>query len=203
MIGAGFDAVLTAAQDGDEAALETLYRDLAPLVRGYLRVRGAADPDDVTSETFVAVVRNLGRFRGSETKLRSWVLTIAHRRLIDERRKHGRRRDTLHEPDVVVELAGAGADDAATGALERISDERVAGLLDLLTDDQRAVVMLRLIADLSVRDVAAILGKRPGAVKTLQRRALTRLAKVVAEGADGDEGTEEQDVPFPDGHELR
>src|SRR5690606_21156457 len=79
----GFDDVLAAAQRGDERALETIYRDLSPLVLGYLRSNGARDPDDLTSEVFVAVVRNLGSFSGDERSFRSWVLTITHRRLVD------------------------------------------------------------------------------------------------------------------------
>lgn len=196
-IGDGFEAVLAAAQDGEDRALELLYRDLAPLVLGYLRGRGASDPEDLTSETFVAVVRNLGRFTGDETKLRSWVLTIAHRRLVDERRRAGRRPERLLEPAGMTDAAGAGTGDAAAAALDRLGDQRVLELLDELTDDQRSVVVLRVVADLPVKEVARILRKRPGAVKTLQRRALARLARVVQSPHETGEPAAPPAEPFP------
>lgn len=196
-IGDGFEAVLAAAQDGEDRALELLYRDLAPLVLGYLRGRGASDPEDLTSETFVAVVRNLGRFTGDETKLRSWVLTIAHRRLVDERRRAGRRPERLLEPAGMTDAAGAGTGDAAAAALDRLGDQRVLELLDELTDDQRSVVVLRVVADLPVKEVARILRKRPGAVKTLQRRALARLARVVQNPHETGEPGVAPAEPFP------
>lgn len=178
-IGPEFEAVLYAAQQGDERALEVIYRELAPLVLGYLRGRGATHPEDVTSETFVAVVRNLHRFQGDEDRLRSWVLTIAHRRLIDERRRAGRRPEVPEDPGALVDQSGAAAGDALSDALDRIAEDEARALLEHLTEDQRAVVVLRVVVDLPVKEVARILGKRQGAVKTLQRRALARLARVL------------------------
>lgn len=182
-IGESFDEVLAAAQAGDDQALETVYRDLAPLVVGYLRGRGAADPEDLASETFVAVVRNVGRFRGTETKFRSWVLTIAHRRLVDERRRLSRQPEGAAEPgDLEKATDGAlVAGDAADDALARIGTAGVRELLDELTDDQRAVILLRVVAELPVKETARVLGKRQGAVKTLQRRGLARLQRVFDE----------------------
>jgi len=180
-IGEGFERVLTEAQAGDDRALEALYRDLAPLVLGYLRGRGARHPEDVTSETFVAVVRKISSFRGDEQKFRSWVLTIAHRRLLDERRRAGRRPETPEDPADMPEARTA--PDAEAVALDRLGDDRVRSLLATLTDDQRAVVLLRVVADLPVKDVARVLGKRPGAVKTMHRRAMARLAREVASGS--------------------
>lgn len=182
-IGDTFDEVLAAAQEGGDEALETLYRDLAPLVVGYLRGRGAVDPEDLASETFVAVVRNIGRFRGTETKFRSWVLTIAHRRLVDERRRLSRQREDAAEPGDLEEATDGAVvvGDVTDDALARIGTEDVRELLDELTDDQRAVILLRVVAELPVKETARVLRKRPGAVKTLQRRALARLQRVLDE----------------------
>lgn len=203
VLGDGFDDVLSAAREGDEHALAELYRDLAPLVLGYLRGRGARDAEDVTSETFVAVVRNLGRFRGDEVQLRSWVLTIAHRRLIDERRRAGRRPEMAVDPEDLVHAAGKAAgnssDDAEILALDRLATRDTLAFLDVLTEDQRAVVLLRLVADLPVEQVARVLGKRPGAVKTLQRRALARLARTLEETREpGDPSGAAVPDPFPE-----
>lgn len=176
---ADFERVLADAQRSDQRALETLYRDLAPLVLGYLRGRGARDPEDLTSETFVAMMRNLHRFRGNETRLRTWVLTIAHRRLIDDRRRLSRRPESPMDPTSMAETRGTTASDAGTAALANLGGQEMVKLLDELTDDQRAVVVLRIVADLPVNDVARILKKRPGAVKTMQRRALATLARAL------------------------
>lgn len=182
-IGDTFDEVLEGAQAGHDEALETLYRDLAPLVVGYLRGRGAVDPEDLASETFVAVVRNIGRFRGTETKFRSWVLTIAHRRLVDERRHLSRQREDAAEPGDLERSADDAlvVGDVADDALARMGTEDVRELLVELTEDQRAVILLRVVADLPVKETARVLRKRPGAVKTLQRRALARLQRVLDE----------------------
>ena len=73
MIGAAFPAVLAGARQGVSRALEAIYRDLAPSVLGYLRGLGAREPEDLTSDVFVGVVRGLGRFVGDERAFRSWV----------------------------------------------------------------------------------------------------------------------------------
>ena len=75
-VGASFDSVLQAAQEGSPWAWELLFKELAPKVRGYVAVRGAADPDDLVSETFIQLARNVGRFEGTEANFRSWVFTI-------------------------------------------------------------------------------------------------------------------------------
>lgn len=197
-IGDGFEAVLAAAQAGDERALEVIYRDLAPLVLGYLRGRGALDAEDLTSETFIAIVRNIRRFRGSETRFRSWVLTIAHRRLLDARRRAVRRPESVLDPGGLEEAMTVMTGDAAAEAFARLGDREVLRLLDLLTEDQRVVVLLRVVADLPVNEVARIVRKRPGAVKTLQRRGLARLARVLANSPERDEPVTEATEPFPE-----
>ena len=86
-----FESVLAAARTGSPRAHERIFHALAPVVQGYLRLQGASEPEDLTSEVFLAVLRNLGSFEGDEPGFRSWVFTIAHRRLLDERRRAVRR----------------------------------------------------------------------------------------------------------------
>ena len=173
----GFEAVLAAAQRGDERALETIYRDLSPLVLGYLRSNGAREPEDLTSEVFVALVRNISNFSGSQESFRSWVLTITHRRLIDEFRHRSRRPEDPALPDEVQARLEPDTATAEAVALDGFSNQRVSDALSHLTDDQRAVVTLRILADVPIKDVAAILGKPETAVKSLQHRALASLAR--------------------------
>jgi RNA polymerase sigma factor (sigma-70 family) len=175
MIGESFGAVLAAARAGDPDSLEIIYRDLAPAVLGYLRAHGAAEPEDLGSEAFVGVVRNLARFRGDERAFRSWVFAIVHRRLVDERRRRGRRLESPADPGALGLLGPVG--NAEQEALERVGGRSVLEAVRRLTPDQRAVILLRVLADLPVAEVARVLGKTQGAVKTLQRRALARLAR--------------------------
>lgn len=171
-LGEAFDDVLVAAQAGAGWAFTRLYDDLASVVTGYLRLRGASDPDDVASETFLSVFRSLGAFEGTEEQFRSWVFTIAHRRLLDEQR-YWSRRPTTTELDASHEgPAVTGPEDEVIGWLQ---SERLRELLDELTPTQRDVVLLRVVADLTIEETAQVVGKRPGAVKQLQRRGLTRL----------------------------
>ena len=171
-------ATLEAARRGEPWALESIYRELAPSVTGYLRGQGVSDPDDATSEVFIGVVRGLERFRGDERDFRTWVFSIAHRRIIDHRRRVSRRPELLVEPsELSGGLAGVAVGDAEAEALESLSTGWALSALGSLSTDQRAVVLLRVLADLSVEAVAAILGKSLGAVKSLQRRGLIALAR--------------------------
>ena len=136
---------------------------------GYLRGRGARDPEDLTGDVFVKVTEGLGAFRGDRAALRRWVFTIAHNRLLDEFRREGRLRESL----------------SATPAHSAIDDEmpldsELLEALATLTEQQREVVVLRFIVDLPIKDVAKIVGKRLGAVKMLQARGLATLAAALA-----------------------
>ena len=169
-----FTALLGAARDGSEHAWQELYSGLAPVVLGYLRANGSPDPEDVLSEVFLQVARDIVKFDGDEKGFRSWVFTIAHHRLIDARRHSARRPVELSpEPPEPMERA----EDAADEALTRIGNEEVQRILTLLSPDQRTVLLLRVVGDMSIEDVATAVGKRPGAVKALQRRGLAAVKR--------------------------
>jgi RNA polymerase sigma-70 factor (ECF subfamily) len=168
--------VLAAAQRGAPRALECIFTALAPVVAGYLRAQGSHEPDDLTSEVFVAVLRNVGRFSGDEAGFRSWVFTIAHRRLLDERRSYGRR-PPMTELGEAVDLMGP--DDVEATVDLRLGSEWVQAACDRLAPDQRDVLLLRLLGRLTVNEVAAALGKTPGAVKALQRRGFRAIGRAL------------------------
>lgn len=173
-IGAEFDGVIDAARAGAPWAFERLYADLAPVVAGYARLQGSLEPEDVTSEVFLGVFAGLESFTGSEQQFRSWVFTIAYRRVTDERRRRSRRPATA---DVELETVDQVGGDAEEDALEALGRRRVHELCAALSDDQREVVLLRVLGDLSVEEVAGIVGKSAGAVKALQRRGLSALRR--------------------------
>jgi RNA polymerase sigma factor (sigma-70 family) len=172
-----FTTLLDAARQGSEAAWQELYGGLAPVVLGYLRANNAPDPEDVLSEVFLQVARDITTFDGEERGFRSWVFTIAHHRLIDARRHSARRPlDLSADPPEPSERA----DDAAEEALARIGIEEVHRVLAAISDEQRAVLLLRVLADMSIDDVATAIDKRPGAVKALQRRGLAAVKRELA-----------------------
>lgn len=173
-IGERFDEVVTAARQGAPWAFERLYADLAPVVAGYLRLQGASEPEDLTSEAFLGVFARLNSFEGSEQQFRSWVFTIAHRRLIDERRRISRSRSTPTADSDILDRTGG---DAEQDALTVLGRRWVYELCADLSDDQREVLILRIVGDLTVEQTAVIVGKTVGAVKALQRRALSSLRR--------------------------
>jgi RNA polymerase sigma factor (sigma-70 family) len=182
-----FDAVLTAARDGAPWALERMFTALAPAVTGYLRVQGSAEPEDLTSEVFVAILRNLGTFHGNEAGFRSWVFTIAHRRLLDERRRRNRRPppEPLTDGTDALTPPSPATDDVEEAIDRSLGAERVRALCERLVPDQRDVLLLRLLGDLSIEQIAGTLGKSKGAVKALQRRGLAAIGRLLDREREG------------------
>ncbi|HEY3140099.1 MAG TPA: RNA polymerase sigma factor [Acidimicrobiales bacterium] len=174
--GGQFDAVLAAANRREPWALERIFQSLSPVVAGYLRLQGCREPDDLTSEVFLGVFRNLASFDGGEGEFRSWVFTIARRRLLDERRRLSRHPDpeplsTMTDPEA--------ADDVQGSVDEAIATERVQALCKRLVPDQREVLLLRLVGQLSVEEVAAAVGKTQGAVRALQHRGFLAIGRLM------------------------
>jgi RNA polymerase sigma factor (sigma-70 family) len=172
-----FEGLLVAARCGDESAWVTLYRDLAPVLLGYLRAHGARDAEDLLGEVWIQVVRHIDRFEGDESGFRSWVFTIAHRRLIDGRRARLRRPEDLSpSEDIEPSLP---ATEAEPEALATLGTEEVVALLGRLTDDQREVLLLRLVGGLQLAEVAEATGRPRQAVKSLQKRGIEHLCRLV------------------------
>lgn len=168
------ERILAAARAGDEPAWREIYGLLAPGVLGYLRARGARDPEDLTGEVFVQVVRDLHRFEGTWPGFRAWTFTIARNRLFDERRSEGRR---PVEPLLEMEPELEGVGDVEQDVLARLDLERVVGVLGALSPAQRDVLLLRVLGDLSIEEVARALGKGQGAIKQLQRRGMATVRR--------------------------
>lgn len=171
-----FDAVLEAARAGRPWAFDRIFRTLAPVVTAYLRTQGSDEPDDLTSEVFLGVLRNLHSFRGGEAEFRSWVFTIAHRRLTDERRRFLRR--PVFQPLTAVPDTPA-PDDVEDTVGRFLATERIQALCEQLSADQRNVLLLRLVARLNVDETAVVLDKSPDAIKALQRRGTRAIGRIL------------------------
>jgi RNA polymerase sigma factor (sigma-70 family) len=168
-----FETRLSAAEDGAEWAWAEIYRDLAGAVVGYLANRGAAEPEDLASETFLQIARNISTFDGSESAFRSWVFVIAHRRLIDSRRARQRRPETL----TLSDPPGGAGGDVEEEALNRLTTIELQSAFEKLSESQCDVLALRIIGQLTLEETASVLGKRVGAVKAAQRRGLIALSQ--------------------------
>lgn len=187
---ANFDAVLAAAQQGAGWASTTIWVEYAPAVAAFLTARGSAEPEDLTSEVFLAVFDTLPSFRGGESEFRSYVFSIAYRRLVDELRRRSRRGTTEEWSD---ELDPRHSPSAEREAETRLGNERALALLETLPEDQRNVMVLRIVADLTIEQIAVVLEKRVGAVKALQRRALESLRKKSGAGRTPESNSSDSD----------
>ncbi len=172
-----FPDLLHDAQLGEGDAFAELWARHAGRVAAFVRVRGGIEVEEITSDVFVAAFTGIGRFEGDEAGFVALLLTIARRRVVDEHRQRSRR----------VPVAPWDAEDDARvtpsvedDVLRRAATNDLAMHLDRLTADQREVVTLRLLADLSLEQTARVMGKRVGTVKSLQRRALDALRRSLA-----------------------
>ena len=170
-----FASVLASAKLGGQRAWSLLYKELAGPVLGYLRLQGASEPEDLLGEVFLHIARKIGTFEGDAAGFRSWVFMVAHNRVIDERRRRGRRPVELVTPEQLEPFESP--IDVETLAMNAVALDRVNALLAGLTRDQRAVLHLRMVGGFTIDEIATILGKPPGAVKALQRRALGALKR--------------------------
>jgi RNA polymerase sigma-70 factor (ECF subfamily) len=179
VVGEDFPAVLSAAQEGNEAAFTRLWTDTNPVLLRYLRVIAPETAEDVAADTWVQVVRGLRRFRGDEAAWRAWLFTTARRRMIDASRRRSRRKE---EPLDDVQVASLPITaDAADLAMERLGTRAAIKLLAGLPPLQAEVILLRVVAGLDYDTVARLVGRSPGAVRVAAHRGLRRLAEILAE----------------------
>ncbi len=167
------DEALARACTGDEAGFLDLWRSLQPPLLRFLRVLGCDDPDDVASETWLQVVRDMHRFSGGHVDFRRWIFTIARHRAIDAARARSRR--PVSPVSIGLDVL-ADAQLVEDQVLDGISARGAVALLASLSRDQAEAVALRVIAGLDTPDVARILGKSAGAVRVALHRGLKTLA---------------------------
>ena len=188
---------LAGARRREPAAVARVYTAYAPaLFRFFLAAVGdRPTAEDLTSDVFKSAIEDLPRFRGPVEALGGWLFRIAHHDLSDHRR---RQVGNLVQPleDLLEEAALAGAMDPEQLALDRVEGDRVLAALRQLTPDQREVLLLRLVANLTAPEVAGILNKSTDAVKALQHRGLASLARLL--GVTNDTSSAEPQSPFSD-----
>ncbi|MEU0252779.1 RNA polymerase sigma factor [Streptomyces sp. NPDC006184] len=189
-------AAVARAQDGDESAFAVAYRIVQPGLLGYLRGLVGEDAEDVASDAWLEIARDLGRFRGDGAGFRGWTATIARHRALDHLRRQRVRPRAAQLGADALELPGPHS--THDQALESLSTARALDLVRALPRDQAEAVLLRVVVGLDGPAAARVLGKRPGAVRTAAYRGLRRLARRLGPAHPADDtggGVTDGDAP--------
>ncbi|MEV6730894.1 RNA polymerase sigma factor [Streptomyces sp. NPDC051364] len=197
-----------AAQQGDEAAFRSLFRAVQPGLLRYLTVLVGEEAEDVASETWLQIARDLGSFSGDFDGFRGWVSTIGRNRAMDLLRR--RRRRPMAGLPVEYLLDRQAPEDTEGTALATVGTAEALALIARLPRDQAEAVLLRVVMDLDADSAALVLGKRAGAVRMAAHRGLRKLAKLLEQqeadptggtagstGGSAGGGADEADVPKP------
>ncbi|WP_245899965.1 sigma-70 family RNA polymerase sigma factor [Geodermatophilus normandii] len=169
------------AQDGDAEAFGRLYDHYVTLVHRYVlhRVGDRAQAEDFTSETFVRALRRIDSLSFQGRDVGAWLVTIA-RNIIRDHVKSSRFRLEVTTADMRdADQATDGPEDAVVA---RLTNEQLLACVRQLGSEQQECISLRFLQGLSVSETAAVMGKKDGAVKALQHRAVRRLAALLPEG---------------------
>ena len=172
----GWDDTVAAIAAGEPQAVEAVFRDVQPRLLRFLRSQEPRAADDLAAEVWLAVAGSISRFDGEWVDFRAWVFSIARRRLADHRRTAVRRRTDVVDVHAFEQHPARDAPDAE--ALDNLSGQQAASLItSVLSGDQAEVLLLRVLADLDVEQVAAIMQRTPNWVRVTQHRAVRTLAR--------------------------
>ena len=162
-------------QQGDRAALEELYLIHFDRIYSYLHVSvgNRHDAEDLTTQTFLKMLEKIGTFRWRSAPFSAWLFRIAHNLTID----HFRSRKRWQPEEEVPEAPGSEEPSAELAAMQTIGRESMLKLIELLSHEQQQVLTLKFVFHFPNAEVAAILGKTEGAIKSLQHRALVSLER--------------------------
>lgn len=168
-------------QQGDRRALEELYLMHFDRIYSYLHmsVGNRHDAEDLTTQTFVRMLESIDRFQWRKVPISAWLFRIAHNLAMDHFRA-GRRWQPEEEPPEPGESEVARRS-AHEEALDAIGRQSMLEMIESLSPDQQQVLTLKFVFSFSNGEVATILGKTEGAVKSLQHRALASLQRQLVE----------------------
>jgi RNA polymerase sigma-70 factor (ECF subfamily) len=168
------------AQEGDREALEELYLRHFDRIYSYLHmsVGNRHDAEDLTTQTFLKMLESIKRFKWQSTPFSAWLFRIAHNLAMDHFRSSRRWQPEEDVPEPTDETEPS----AEVMALQAIGRQSMLDLIDGLSHEQQQVLTLKFVFNLPNADVATILGKTEGAIKSLQHRALVSLQKQISRG---------------------
>ncbi len=166
------------AQRGDRDALEELYLIHFDRIYGYLHlsVGNRHDAEDLTTQTFMKMLESIKKFRWQSAPFSAWLFRIAHNLAMD----HFRASRRLQPEEEVPEPVGEEEPSAEAAAMQSLGRQSMLELIEDLSQDQKQVLTLKFVFNLKNAEVATILGKTEGAIKSLQHRALVSLQKRIS-----------------------
>ena len=170
--------IVTLAQKGDREALEALYLIHFDRIYSYLHmsVGNRHDAEDLTTQTFLKMLESIKRFRWQSAPFSAWLFRIAHNLAMD----HFRASRRWQPEEEVPEPHGEEEPSAEAAALQAIGRQSMLEMIENLSHEQQQVLTLKFVFNFPNAEVATILGKTEGAIKSLQHRALVSLQKQLA-----------------------
>ena len=171
-----FELLLAGVVSGDASAGSELFARFQPALIRYLRAREPRVADDLAADVWVAVAGSVGSFEGNEQQFRAWIFTIARRQVAGHRRTGIRRRTDVVDTSALEQIPSR--DDPARQVIDASSSQdAIARMMRHISEDQAEVLLLRVVAELDVAEVALIVGRSENWVRVTQHRALRRLAE--------------------------
>jgi RNA polymerase sigma-70 factor (ECF subfamily) len=173
-------SLIRRAQQHDEMALTQLYEENFDRIYRYivLKIGDRTEAEDMTQQVFLNVLKSISSYKWKGMPFTSWLYRIAHNQIVDYLRKKSKR--TIVPLDESMPSVGG---DPEHLAVRKVQIEELAIAAKKLTPAQQEVISLRFAAELSVAEVAEVMGKSEGAVKALQHSAIVALRKVLSPGA--------------------
>lgn len=177
------EVLVARAKGGDREAFAALYRQYLPNVYKFLyyRLGDRTRAEDMTAEVFLRALRKIGDFTWTGADFGAWLLRIARNLILDEAKSSRARLEILD--DELPEDSGGEVETAETAVMENFTQAEVYKAIIKLRPDQRDVITLRFLQGMGVSEVARIMGKKEGTVRTLQFRGLKTLEKILVSRA--------------------
>jgi RNA polymerase sigma-70 factor (ECF subfamily) len=170
------ESLVRRAQKHDQEAFARLYEEHFDRIYRYItfRIGNEMEAEDLTQQVFLNTLRSISSFRWRGKPFSAWLFRIAHNQVVDYLRKKKRTDVTLEE------TLASGGDNPQLAAERKLDIEQVLSAAQYLTDAQREVISLRFTSELSIAQVAEIMGKSQGAVKALQHSGIIALRKALS-----------------------
>jgi RNA polymerase sigma-70 factor (ECF subfamily) len=174
------ESLIRRAQQRDQVALTQIYEENFDKIYRYvvLKIGDRAEAEDMTQQVFLNALKSIDRYKFKGMPFSSWLFRIAHNQVVDYYRKKGRA-TTVPIDDVIL----PGYDNPGRDAERKMEIEEVKQATQQLTSAQREVISLRFAGELSIAEVARVMGKSEGAIKALQHAAIISLRKIMSAGA--------------------
>ena len=174
------ESLIRRAQERDQVALTQIYEENFDKIYRYivLKIGDRAEAEDMTQQVFLNALKSIDRYKFRGMPFSAWLFRIAHNQVVDHYRR--KKRATMVPIDDVIL---PGQDNPGRDAERKMEIEEVNRATQQLTSAQREVISLRFAGELTIAEVARVMGKSEGAIKALQHAAIISLRKIMSAGA--------------------